>query len=82
MNINRKEMLASLTDTLEQYQTGGASEMIKKRRQDVLRVTMSLSVIDIVFNIVGKTTFPSFCWLNIGMLVLLGIVYGAYLLTG
>lgn len=80
MNINRKEMLASLTDTLEQYQTGGASEMIKKRRQDVLRVTMSLSVIDIVFNIVGKTTFPSFCWLNIGMLVLLGIVYGAYLL--
>lgn len=81
MNINRKEMLASLTDTLEQYQTGGASEMIKKRRQDVLRVTMSLSVIDIVFNIVGKTTFPSFCWLNIGMLVLLGIVYGAYLLN-
>lgn len=80
MNINRKEMLASLTDTLEQYQTGGASEMIKKRRQDVLRVTMSLSVIDIVFNIVGKTTYPSFCWLNIGMLVLLGIVYGAYLL--
>lgn len=80
MNINRKDMLASLTDTLEQYQTGGASEMIKKRRQDVLRVTMSLSVIDIVFNIVGKTTFPSFCWLNIGMLVLLGIVYGAYLL--